>query len=113
MGVKLLSGSGAAFSLGSHNINQGDGDIRKYEIPQNGSIIYVDKRLYCKHREPITLNIDVHYAPETLAAAAVEITDVEIRYMSENNMTVAGTDSSLKPAINNLEDKIQNIINNI
>jgi hypothetical protein len=113
MGVRLLSGPGTDFTLGSHDINQGEGDLKKYKIPQNGSIIYVDKRLYCKHREPISINFDVHYAPDTLNATSVEISDVEIRYISENSLTTAPTNGVIKPRINSLEDKIQNMITNI
>jgi hypothetical protein len=113
MGVRLLYGDNASFTLGSHDINQNEGDITKYEIPQNGSIIYVDKRLYCKHREPISINIDVHNLPETLEPTSIEVRDVEIKYLSENNVTVEPVDIVVKSRINNLESKIRNIINNI
>lgn len=113
MGVRLLSGDGAAFSLGSHDINQGEGDLTKFEIPANGSTIYVDKRLYCRHREPISINIDVHNLPDVLVATAVEVFDVDVQYLSENHLTVQPVDTVVKSKINNLESTIQNIINNI
>jgi hypothetical protein len=113
MGVRLLSGNGDAFSLGSHDINQSEGDMTKYEIPQNGSIIYVDKRLYCKHREPISINIDVHNLPEELGPVNIEVFDIEIRHLSENKLTVEPIDTVVKSRVNNLESKIRNIINNI
>lgn len=113
MGVRLLSGNGSAFTIGSHNINQNEGDVKRFKIPQNGSTIYVDKRLYCKHREPITINIDVQNVPDVLQETAVEIFNVEIKYMSENSLTVAPTNTVVKSQINNLESNIKNIINNI
>jgi hypothetical protein len=112
MGVKLISGNGSAFTIGSHNINQGDGDTKKIQLPQNGSIIYVDKRLYCKHREPITINIDVYNLPETLTPATVEISNVEIKYLREEQVNVLPTNTVIKSKINVIESKIDNIINN-
>lgn len=113
LAVKLLSGQGEAFSVGSHDINQGEGDMKKFKIPQNGSTIYLDKRLYCKHREPISINIDVHNLPDMLEPTKVEISHVEIKYLSENDVSVTPIDTSLKTRVNSLEDRIQNIINNI
>lgn len=113
MGVKLISGDGTAFTIGSHDINQGEGDIKKVKLPQNGSIIYVDKRLYCKHREPIAINIDVYNVPDMLQPSTVEVFDVEIKYLSEEKVTVVPTNTIIKSQINELENKIQNIINNI
>ncbi|MDK2600658.1 hypothetical protein QO179_24500 [Bacillus stercoris] len=112
MGVRLLSGDGTAFTIGSHDINQGEGDIKKIKIPQNGGTIYVDKRLHCLHREPISINIDVHNTPDMLQATSIEIFDLEIRYMTENKVTVQPNDTVVKSRINSLEDKIWNIINN-
>lgn len=113
MGVRLLSGDGRAFSVGSHDINQGEGDLTKFEIPANGSTIYIDKRLYCRHREPISINIDVHNLPDVLVATAVEVFDVDVQYLSENHLTVQPVDTVVKSKINNLESTIKNIINNI
>lgn len=113
MGVKLISGDGTAFTIGSHDINQGEGDLKKIKLPSNGSIIYVDKRLYCKHREPITINIDVYNLPDMLRPATVEVFDVEIKYLSEEKVTVVPTNTVIKSQINALENKIKNIINNI
>ena len=113
MGVKFISGDNTAFTIGSRNINRGEGDLKRFKIPQNGSTIYVDKRLYCKHREPITINIDVHNVPDVLKATAVEVFDIEIKYMSENSLTVEPINTNVKSKINNLEDNIRNIMNNI
>lgn len=113
VGLRVLSGDVTGFALGSYNISQGEGDLSRYKIPENGSIIYIDKRLYCKHREPVSLNIDVHNIPDVLAPAAVEIVDVQIKYMTENGLTMKPTNTVLKSQINELEDKIHNIINNL
>ena len=112
MGVRLLSGDGSAFAIGSHDINQGEGDMKKVKLPQNGSTIYVDKRLYCKHREPITINIDVYHLPDMLRAATVEVFDVEVKYLREHHVTVEPTNTVIKSQINALENKIRNIMNN-
>lgn len=101
------------FSLGSDDINQGQGDTSKFKIPENGSTIYVDKRLYCTHREPVTLAINVQYMPDALKSPAVEISEVEIKYMTENKMSLAALDEEIKPRINLLESKVENIIKNL
>lgn len=101
------------FSLGSDDINQGQGDTTKYKIPENGSTIYIDKRLYCTHREPVTLAINVQYMPDTLQSPVVEISEVEIKYMTENRMSLAALDEEIKPRINLLESKVENIIKNL
>jgi hypothetical protein len=101
------------FALGSEDINQGQGDITKYKIPQNGSTIYIDKRLYCTHREPVTLSIDVQNLPDVLSTPHVEISEVEIKYMTENKMTLGSLDGVIKPKINLLESKVENIIKNL
>jgi hypothetical protein len=113
MGVRFISGDNESFTIGSSNINQGDGDLEKFKLPQNGSTIYIDKRLYCKHREPIEININVHNVPDILTATNVEVFDVEIKYMSENNLAVAPINTQVKSKVNELEDKVKNIINNI
>jgi hypothetical protein len=101
------------FAIGSTDINQGQGDITKFKIPENGSTIYIDKRLYCMHREPVTLSIDVQHMPEELGEPEVEISEVEIKYMTENNMSIGSLDGEVKPRINLLEDQIKNIIKNL
>lgn len=113
MGVKFISGDNTSFGIGSQNINQNIGDIKKFTLPENGSIIYIDKRLYCKHREPLSINIDVQNTPSTLQATTVEVFDVEVRYMMEDNVTVLPVNTTLKSRVNNLESDIRNIINNI
>lgn len=101
------------FALGSANINQDRSDMTKYKIPQNGSTIYIDKRLYCSYRELITLNIDVQNTPEVLSTPMVEISEVEIRYMTEREVGLLSLDGGIKPRVNVLEDKVENIIKNI
>lgn len=113
MGVKLLSGDGSAFTIGSHNINQGEIDIKKIEIPSKGTTIFVDKWLYCKHREVIEINIDVHYLPTTLNPAKVEVFDVEIRYMTDHPLTIQPINTEIKSRVNTLEDRIKNMIRNL
>lgn len=115
VGVRLVSGSTTGFSLGSDNITNGEnvGDTETFQIPQNGSIIYLDKRLYCQHREPININIDVHRLPEVLQAATVEISTVEIKYMTEDDVSIQSGNKSLKPSINLLSEKIQNVVDKI
>lgn len=113
VGVKYVSGDHDSFSLGSHDIGQGEGDITKYKLPQNGTIIYLDKRLYCKHREPISINIDVNNLPDFLEPTTVEITSIEIKYLREDKVKVQPVDTVVKSKINNLDSKLRNIINNI
>ena len=113
VGIKLIDGKGESFSLGSHDIGQGEGDITRYKLPQNGTTIYVDKRLYCKHREPISINIDVTNLPDHLEATTVEITSIEMKYLREDKVKVQPVDTAVKSKINNLDSKLRNIINNI
>jgi hypothetical protein len=113
MAVKFLSGDSTSFTVGSHDINQNTGDVETFPLPQNGTTIYIDKRLYCKHREPISINIDVQNTPATLQATSVEIFDVEVRYILEDKVAVLPVNTSLKSRLNSLESDIRNIINNI
>lgn len=115
MAVRLLEGDTTSFSLGSDNITNGTekGDIKRFILPQNGSTIYVDKRLYCQHRESINLNIDVHRLPHNLQAAKVEVSNVEIRYMTENNVLLQPSNGVLKPRVDLLHDKIDSIVTNM
>lgn len=113
MGVKLTSGSTTGFSIGSDNITNGElvGDTKKFTPPSNGSIIYIDKRLYCQHREPININIDVNRLPTTLHAATVQLIDVQIKYMTEDNVSIQSGNRFMKPGINLMNDKIDSIVN--
>lgn len=113
VGVRVLSGETTTFTLGSHDMNQGEGDIKKFEIPKNGSTIYVDKRLYCKHREPISINIDVHNVPDILEDVTVEVVAIQICYLSENQVTVQPVNTIMKSKVNTLQDQIKNMINNV
>lgn len=115
MAVRLLSGDTQSFSIGSENITSGTekGSIKSFSIPQNGSTIYIDKRLYCQQRETINLNIDVHRLPDVLQETQVEISSVEIKYMTENNVALESSNGSLKPKIDSLSDKMKSIITNV
>lgn len=115
VGVRLVSGNTTGFSLGSDNITNGaiKGDTKTFKLPQNGSIIYLDKRLYCQHREPVNINIDVNRLPTTLQAATVELSSIEIKYMTEDNVSVQSGNLQLKPSINLMNDKVQSIVNKI
>ena len=113
MGVRVISGDHTALTIGSHDINQNESDLERYKLPENGSIIYIDKRLYCKHREPITINIDVHNLPDILQATSIEVFELSIQYLSENGLVVEPINTVLKSRVNTLESNIKNIINNI
>lgn len=113
MAVKFISGDNTSFAVGSHNINQNEGDIKKFTLPSNGTTIYVDKRLYCRHREPISINIDVQNTPAHLQATVIEIKELEVRYIMEDNVSVLPVNTTLKSRLNSLESDIENIINNI
>ena len=113
MGVRFISGDHTALTIGSHDINQNESDLERYKLPENGSIIYIDKRLYCKHREPITINIDVHNLPDMLEATSIEVFELSIQYLSENGLVVEPINTVLKSKVNTLESNIKNIINNI
>lgn len=113
VGVRLLSGDGSAFTIGSENINQGEGDFTSYELNENGSIIYVDKRLYCDQREPIIVNIDLHRIPDNLSSVSVEIESVEMKYMTEAKLGLQPINTEMKSRINVLKDKMENAMKNV
>lgn len=113
MKVKYISGDHTSFSIGSSNINQGEGNQEKFEIPENGSTIYIDKRLHCLHREPISINIDVQHSPDALEPTVIEVSNVEIKYMTENELKLTPINTTIKSKVNSLEDRLKNIINNI
>lgn len=111
MKVVHKSGNTLGFSIGSHNINYGEGDMERKTISQNSTTNYVDKRLYCKHRGPFTVNIDVHNLPDFLEPGAVEISELSIHYAEEHHLSVSPVDTEIKSRVNQLESKLKNIIN--
>lgn len=111
MKVKHLHGDTTGFAIGSHNINHGEGDMENKQIPQNGATIYVDKRLYCRHRGPFTVNIDVHNLPDQLENGAVEVSEVSIHYAEEHHLAMSPIDMEMKSRIRHLEQRLKGIIN--
>lgn len=111
MKVKHIEGDTSGFSIGSHNINYGEGDVENKQIPQNGTTIYVDKRLYCRHRGPFTVNIDVHNTPDQLEMGRIEVSEVSIHYAEEHHLAMAPIDMEMKSRARHLEARLKSIIN--
>lgn len=109
VGVQLVSGDGSAFSIGSHDINSNEGAIKKVALPVNGDTIYVDNRLYCRYRESIHINIDIHNTPSQLNPAVIKITSCEIKYLYENPVQLTPPHDNLLTSLNNLSDRINDL----
>lgn len=110
LAVEVISGNIDTFTIGSHNVNQNQGSLKKFDLSKKRGIIYLDNRLYCLHREPIQLNIDVHNIPANLSPVEILIKEVEIRYLSEKKVKLESINNNMKASINTLEDKIENSI---
>jgi|GEM_PF-2542842 len=109
LGIKVISGTIDTFAIGSRNINQGQGDMTKFQIPKNGSTIYIDKRLYCQHRESITINIDLHNIPNILAPVEVEIVHPMIVFLREQEVGLTPM-MQLKSKVRHLEEQLNHLL---
>lgn len=111
--LKAKSTSGAPdFSFGSNNKRQSpnlSGDTRKVSIGANQGFVTLDYVLRCNYAQTISLNINVHQKPGVLAAKDVTIKDVEIYYLDEKSIGVSSFDQGIKPAVNEVEERINSI----
>ncbi|MEK1828977.1 hypothetical protein AAAC51_07460 [Priestia megaterium] len=113
MRFKVRSTGGANdFTFGSNNMRKGPdtmGDTRKVPLAASTAFITVDYMLRFQYAENVSLNLNVHQNPATLKAASVEIKDLEIYYFKEADVQVSSIYSTLSPALDELEEKLNSI----
>ncbi|MFE4029126.1 hypothetical protein ACFX4N_23515 [Priestia sp. YIM B13551] len=111
--LKARSTAGATdFTFGSNNMRMGpdtNGDTRKVPLQASTNFITLDYVLRFQYAEAVSLNINVHQNPNTLKATSVEIKDLEIYYFQEASTQVSSFHSVIKPAVDELEEKINSI----
>lgn len=111
--LKARSTGGASdFTFGSNNMRMGpdtNGDTRKVKLAASSNFITLDYVLRFQYAENVSLNINVHQKPSVLAAASVEIKDLEIRYFKETPVQVSSFHSVLSPAVDEIEEKLNSI----
>lgn len=110
--LKVRSNGGApAFSFGSNNMrtNGSIGDTKAVNISTNQEFQIVDYVIHAQYAQFISLNINVHEAPNTLSATSIEVKDLEVHYFQESLIQAASFDTIIKPAVNVLEEKINSI----
>lgn len=111
--MKVRSTSGAAdFTFGSNNMRIAPGvtgNTKKISLPANGEFVYVDHTLQFGYPETVNLNINVHQKPSVLKAADIEVRDLEVFYIEETPISVASYHTVIKPALDEIEEKINSI----
>lgn len=111
MFVKLLTGTAQYFTIGSHNVNQGEGSLSTFNINSTGR--WVGHYITCKHKEEIDITVDVHRLAQTTFAGKVQISDASIMYVDRRDYNLEPLNIGLKAKLNVLEREIQNIIKNM
>lgn len=110
---KAKAAAGApAFSFGSNNIRinpELNGDTKKMALAASSEYVTVDHTLRIGYAETINLNLNVHESPALLQATAIDIKDLEVYYLDESAVQLAAYDRTIKPGIDELEEKINSI----
>lgn len=106
--IKLIDGATDSFSIGSENINFGKEDVSKQKLEKD-VVLFMDKRLYCKERTEIVLNIDVNRLSTNLSVASVEVLEAEIRRMEESEVSIAPIQTKLRVESNRMKEKLKEL----
>lgn len=109
--VRLLAGEGQFLSIGSSDVNNGEGVLHSFTLPAGGSYVYVGVMIPCKFKETITLNIDV--ARGGTATAKIGISELSVNNVLLEELHLESANVAMKRRINALEEEIQNIMNNM
>jgi hypothetical protein len=111
MKVRKISGTGTTLTLGSVDVNNGEGFLTPVTLPSDGSTIYIGVMVECKHKESITLNVDLARGANT--TLTVGISDLTVSNLEIDNLHLQASNGTLKQRINILQDEIENIMNNL
>lgn len=107
--AELVSGTVNGFTIGSSNVNQGEGSTKSFKITSDEA--YIGHFIVCRHKESITIDIDVSRGTST--TGKVKLSDVSIFYVSQGSLHLQPVNTVLKSNLNVLEKDIMNIINNM
>jgi hypothetical protein len=103
-------GSPLGFTIGSRNVNQGEG-ILVEQVLDDGD--YYGVYITCLHKEDITINIDLYTTGSNLPEVKIDFSDISLTYVERNPYHLQPINSSIKSQINILDEEIQNIIDNL
>lgn len=104
--IRKIKGRCDAIYIGTDNINGTGEDLKKIDLTNETSSIYVDKRLYCTERQTIDFKIYLHKIPHKLEATEISIEDLDIQYMTETDISTGSIEKNIKPSLENLEEKV-------
>ena len=104
--IKKIKGNADSIYIGTDNINGTGEDLKKINLKNESSAIFVDKRLYSNERQSVLLKIYLHKIPQKLEPTEITIEDLSIQYMTEKDISVGGIENEIKPSLDNLEEKI-------
>lgn len=104
--IKKIKGRCDAIYIGTDNINGTGEDLKKIDLTNETSSIYVDKRLYCTERQTIDFKIYLHKIPQKLEVTEITIEDLDIQYMTETDISTGSIEYNIKPSLENLEEKV-------
>jgi len=109
MKIRPVSGKINELSWGASRINLGNKDIEKIDLTGKSSGVYLDKRLYCQHREQMEIALYLHDLPTALAATAVEISDFHIYKVYEEEISLKGLEVESKVELEEMSQMIKSL----
>lgn len=111
MNAALVSGDNTFLSIGSEDVNQGEGFYKIFTLSNQESEGYIDAVIRCRHRERIKLNIDLFRGAERLSSKSVKVLGLKILQLEEVDLKVEPTNSNIKSRINKISNEIANLKN--
>lgn len=111
MKAKRNTGFTADFRIGSANVNQNEGSTAKFSL--NGTARYIGHSFTCKHKEVISINVDIQADASQIVQGIAEFEDFTVTLIDQNNYYMLPLNTSIKSKLRVIEDEVQSIIDNM
>jgi len=109
MKIRPLTGKVDEIKWGASRINLGNKELETLNLTGKSTGVYVDKRLYCQHREQMEIALYLHDLPTTLAATSVEISDFHIYRVYEEEIRLKGLEMESKVELEEMSQEIKSL----
>lgn len=109
MKIRPISGKVNELSWGASRINLGNKELEKIDLTGKSTGVYLDKRLYCQHREQMEIALYLHDLPTALAATSVEISDFHIYKVYEEEISLKGLEVESKVELEDMSQMIKSL----
>lgn len=109
MKIRPVTGKVNELSWGAGRINLGNKDVEKIDLTGKSTGVYLDKRLYCQHREQMEITLYLHDLPTALAATSVEISDFHIYKVYEEEISLKGLETESKVELEEMSQMIKSL----